>query len=615
MTLGAEARQATGLASSDPSRATVDIFTSPQCTLSATAVARAVAFLGLAADTTVVSAGAGLAARLHCAARSESRAVVISADLLRADEGHLDISTWRRALPSGVRNCLIVDVDTPATHARAGVRARSAPEVDRLVPQRYAITDTARDVMGPLGGVSGLCPDAREIPTFRPDWRACEMPLDVLVAFDGRPVFMRHRSPQHNIYLWVTDQVVDVGMQLAQDEQLDGCYLALLPLLSFLLAAFGTACWHAPEPMGRLTIDDPLLQPRYGFLRYDDLFASLARFDYGLSIAFIPSNHRRSSATLTRRLAGLGSRFSLCVHGCDHTNHEYAYLDEADARALSDLALGRMRLHERRYGLGWDPVMIFPQGQFSAASIPALESAGFLAAVNSTCFPHEDGNARLTLAELLAPAVTAFAGIPVFRRRRSDDWLGFGLDLLLGRPAIVCEHHQFFSDGFARLEATVQKLHSMEPNLRWPSMTDIAMRSCRQRKVDSGFEVVVHGKDFAWRNPDDLPLEVRFLYHDSAHQVFDVEADVDGFTWHRVEGGIAIALELPPRGQIRCRLKRRTHVAPRRVGFGLIYRGNAIVRRRLSEFRDNWISQRPALLSLTQQVARALRATGDSSTE
>jgi hypothetical protein len=44
-----------------------------------------------------------------------------------------------------------------------------------------------------------------------------------------------------------------------------------------------------------LVIDDPLLKPRYGFLKFLPFLRLMQRHDFATSIAFIPWNWRRSA--------------------------------------------------------------------------------------------------------------------------------------------------------------------------------------------------------------------------------------------------------------------------------------------------------------------------------
>ena len=111
-------------------------------------------------------------------------------------------------------------------------------------------------------------------------------------------------------------------------------------------------------------------------------------------------------------------RFSLCLHGCDHTEGEFASTEPRRLNTQLHLATQRMRAHEQRTGLSYDEVMVFPQGKFSTASLALLKCHNYLAAVNSSAVPMDLGEAHgLTIADFLAPAISKYGDFPLFVRR------------------------------------------------------------------------------------------------------------------------------------------------------------------------------------------------------
>ena len=193
--------------------------------------------------------------------------------------------------------------------------------------------------------------------------------------------------------------------------------LQLIPLLAFLRHGFGKTCWHSPESTARFIIDDPLLAEQYGFLDYRALLSSMHREGYGTSIAFIPWNYRRTSSHTASSLFGRRPDLSICIHGCDHTNKEFESADPALLEWKAGLALERMERHQTRTGLPFERVMVFPQGRFSSDAMRALRAADYLAAVNSTCFPADEGRDPLILQAQGIPVRFIVAGL----RRSAED--------------------------------------------------------------------------------------------------------------------------------------------------------------------------------------------------
>jgi hypothetical protein len=593
------------------SRTRLQVLSSEHHASSALRLVRIAHALGVEAELQAVSRGSTLCAALQ--AITHVTAVAVSADLLRTN-GHLDIEAFDAALAPHVRCCLIFDIWGTDAAARAAARATSGPfAIDYSTPRRYAICTSARDVVGPFAGLEGDHYRGSDVPVYRTDTDLDPSPGESIVEVDGRPVFVRRASPRRFTFLWTTHEILDVTSEVESDGDLGNFQLNMVAPLTFLRAAFADTCWHATQPMARLTIDDPLIRPRYGFLRFEDLLESLARLRYGVTLAFIPWNHRRTSPTVAARLACAGATFGLCAHGCDHTNHEFAYVDAPLARTLSTTAASRMLAHQRASGLGWDPVMIFPQGVFSAAAMRGIADAGFLGAVNSTCFPRDKPAIRISLRELMEPAVTRFSGVPMFRRRHPSDKLGLAFDLFIGRPALICEHHEYFRDGFVRPEELVKCLHRMEPGLQWPTLRDIAIRACRQRRSTDGWEVVFYSCEVAWRNPSDVRQTVRFSKHDPEMLVASVRVGENDLPFERVGEAVVFTAEVGPHAEFAARLEcRMTDDSACVSGDSTMYRSKVALRRHLSELRDNWLSQYPALLWLARQFVRALRATGDS---
>jgi hypothetical protein len=249
----------------------------------------------------------------------------------------------------------------------------------------------------------------------------------------------------------------------------------------FLRKAFGVGCWHGCDATARLIIDDPLLSKTYGALDFGVLKASMQRLGYGTSIAFIPWNHWRTSRRSAARLLGPESNLSICIHGCDHTNREFESGAAAVLAKKAALGMRRMEDHRKRIGTPFEDVMVFPQGMFSRAAISALRSANYLAAINSTCFPRDYEQDDLTVTDLLWPAVTRFDGFPLFQRRLPTSPFDSAMDLFLGKPALLVEHHEYFHDGCTAFEEFVAALHRIEPRLSWPSLTTQLTR-CNMRR-------------------------------------------------------------------------------------------------------------------------------------
>ena len=232
-----------------------------------------------------------------------------------------------------------------------------------------------------------------------------------LLTVSLKPTFVHVQGPSswqgghqpRSLFVSTAVEFPDPNQPMAAEEDIDAFYETLVPQLVFVRAVCGEFCWHGALGTARLIIDDPVLRRVYGYLDFARLFESVRRHGYAASVAYIPWNYTRTQKDRAAFFRAAGAQFSLCVHGCDHTNDEYGGPDEAYLSQKSSLAMDRMRRHEARTGMPFEPVMVFPQGRFSTAGLRGLRSSGFLAAINSSRFPVDVDAAPLSLWDFSSP--------------------------------------------------------------------------------------------------------------------------------------------------------------------------------------------------------------------
>jgi hypothetical protein len=134
-------------------------------------------------------------------------------------------------------------------------------------------------------------------------------------------------------------------------------------------------------------------------------------------------------------------RFSLCVHGCDHTKGEFGKTDLNYLCNKVRLATARMLEHEKITGLPFDRIMVFPQGIISNEALEALKMNNYIAAINTVPTP-----------------VNGFisSSFPFFRRYKPEDILA-GTPTNIN-PMFIVLHHDYFKDGYERLINFVEEL-------------------------------------------------------------------------------------------------------------------------------------------------------------
>jgi hypothetical protein len=434
---------------------------------------------------------------------------------------------------------------------------------------------------------------------------------DVILTANERPVFVRLKQGSSAVYL-LAGPLPDVDKPLSQSHGIEEHYAALVPPLIFLRNCFQESCWHAPQSTARLIIDDPGLSKRYGFLDYDMLLRSMQRFRYGTSIAFIPWNGWRTTRKNAARLLYENSRLSICIHGCDHTNREFEAQDTALLDFKSGLAMQRMEAQQRRTGAPFERVMLFPQGRFSTAAIKALSSNHYLAAVNTTAYPVDYSPEDIRVGDFLRPAITRYDGFPVFLRHYPRRIFDFAFDLFVGKPALVVEHHPFFREGYEAVEAVVAQLHSVEPSLTWPSLSEQLTQSCLQRSLPNGStEVLFFTRKFQFENREGRSEHFLLSKHEPDEgAIRGVTVDGVNVPYELENGHLKLEIHARP-GQARTiEIMDRERTRQNRAGLGVVHNAGVLVRRGLSEFRDNTLARNEGLLHIANTIARAFKVTG-----
>jgi hypothetical protein len=430
--------------------------------------------------------------------------------------------------------------------------------------------------------------------------------ITTLISANERPYLARINRGGCEVFLCAGANIADVDAFATPDDLRLDILPSLAPFLMFLKHACAGACWENPHPRATLIIDDPLLRQRYGFLDHEKLLASLESHGFAATIAFIPWNYRRSSPRIAEMFSQHSDRLSICVHGCDHTGAEFGDTNEAVLRNKAGIALERVRLHEQLTGLSAEPIMVFPQGVFSRAALPALQTGGFLAAVNSELFPCDAHQQELKLRDLLSVAIET-DGFPLFGRRYPKSLLGFAVDLFLGKPALIAAHHDNFRCGYSQISSFAGKLKTIEPELRWAPLQQTLESTALYRRTSRTQAQV---RSFTDNLRLSNPYGERVTFHVRRNVGSNIpvrEILVDGLpTRHEIAANcLCVDVTLDAGASTSVKLVRRT--APDTHPMGVArYDVLVAAQRLLSEFRDNYLASNNALLRFSRTAARII---------
>ncbi|MGH7931736.1 MAG: hypothetical protein ACREQN_01070, partial [Candidatus Binataceae bacterium] len=425
-----------------------------------------------------------------------------------------------------------------------------------------------------------------------------------LISVQKRPFLAVTQKRGCEFFLLSSGDMLDLELKLGENGLPPEMFPSLLPMLFFLRRAFGDCCWHNPNPHAALIIDDPTLKPRYGFLSYERLLREMELHGFATTIAFIPWNYRRTSPRTAALFRAHHERLSICIHGCDHTAREFATRDETLLEYKAGTALKRVHRHGETTGVTCDPVMVFPQGLFSARALGALKAQRYLAAVNTTPFAAGQYDGRLTIADLLDVAVTAYQGFPLFIRRYPTEIVPFALDLFLGKPALIVEHHGYFRQGYNRVAAFIDQINALEPRLVWGPLGKALGESALYKRLGpANIAVKFYTDNFVVSNVHDRKIVYRLSRRigasDSVAGVLGSGAPMD---FRAYNGTVEFELELDPGTTTRVEVVGAKNRREPRVKRALGYDVKVAARRFLSEFRDNYVARSPWLLALSRRI-------------
>ena len=134
----------------------------------------------------------------------------------------------------------------------------------------------------------------------------------------------------------------------------------------------------------------------------------------------------------------------------------------------------------------------------------------------------------LTLADLLAPAVSKYKSFPLMMRRYPRKVVDFAFDLFFGKPALIVGHHNYFQEGYNTISKFVTQINSLSNKLQWTNLEDLISNTYLQRRTSQD---IIECKIFANRhilhNPESIWKQYIILKHED-NEVPIKTVSVDG---------------------------------------------------------------------------------------
>jgi hypothetical protein len=409
-------------------------------------------------------------------------------------------------------------------------------------------------------------------------------------------------------FLSACRDTIDIDTPSRKPFDVKKCFCSAVPITMYLKWALADACWKSAETRACLIVDDPLLKPRYGFLRFKRVLELMDEHDFTMSLAFIPWNGRRTDPEVVDLFQRRADRFSLSIHGCDHTASEFAAHSLTQLNAKAKVASERMARLYQRTSLTHDRIMVFPQGEFSAETGRVLKLNGFIAAVNTEVTPSDGLGSDTTIADLWDVAINKYGSFPIFTRRYLTHGVeNFAFDILLGKPCLIVAHHQEFKDDGRDLIELIDRINSLPCQLVWGSLGDVISRSYRTRCEPEGKSIVqMYGNCACVENPTMESRTTEFIKKESDPDcVGAVMVNQKSVGWSCESGDLRFRITIPPKQTAEVSVVYSDKLGQSSYPEDVRYTFKTALRRYLSETRDQYFS-RSTVLSKTAAWMREL---------
>jgi hypothetical protein len=187
-----------------------------------------------------------------------------------------------------------------------------------------------------------------------------------------------------------------------------------------------------------------------------------------------------------------------------------------------------------------------------------------------------------------------YDNFPIFTRRYPLQGVeNFAFDILLGKPCLIVIHHDFFRDQGARLVELVNRLNALNCRLSWGSLGEVVRRSCRQREVSPNLvETEMYGSEMRVENHSEQQRRFSITKRESdISAVKEILVGSRKLPWTFADGRIGFDFELAGGQSTTVRIIFHDYSGDMRCGEHAGYKLKTMLRRYLSEARDNYVSK------------------------
>ncbi|MHA1275066.1 MAG: hypothetical protein ACTSQS_16785 [Promethearchaeota archaeon] len=471
---------------------------------------------------------------------------------------------------------------------------------------RYIVSKFHRDVCKHFSGLE-FGPINNETD-FKFEIEDNNKKLEELIYIDRSPFFIKIVEAYSTLFFIASNNILNINKSIFEFN-VKNFFSQIVPYMMFIKHVFNEYCWHNYNNRACLIIDDPLLKENYGFLNYRKLLSHIEKYNFSTAIAFIPWNYKRTNLKLAKFLKSKSQNFSICIHGCDHTKNEFGALDINELYNKVNLAIKRMKIHEKTTGLKFNKIMIFPQGIFSKNAMITLKANNFMAAINSEATAIDEKN-PLKICDFLEPAILNYSSFPLFIRKYPLEILDFAFDLFLGKPGLIAIHHNDLKDNHQSLLKFIKDINSLYENIEWTNLEKICESSYLQRRENKNSiyiklfcrNVVIencsnYNIKYIIKKYENGEVPINNLKIDGKETQYLIEEERNDNKYLKNKK-VKLSINIHPHGKIRLEINYKKKYQSQMRKNNIFYNIRVIIRRFLSEFRDNYISKNNLLYAL-----------------
>jgi hypothetical protein len=219
-----------------------------------------------------------------------------------------------------------------------------------------------------------------------------------------------------------------------------------------------------------------------------------------------------------------------------------------------------------------------------------------MAAANSEVAPFGDTANQTQVADVWDVAIMKYGTFPIFTRRYLSDGIeNFAFDGLLGKPCIIVAHHELFQGN--DLSDFILRLNSLRWNLRWSTLGKAILRSYSVRRQADGVEVLrMYGGRLVFENSGTEPRELIVVKKEGdPNALAAVTVNGEPVDWTCDAGCLKFRIQMSPGSTAEIAVQYTDRLGASVGRESLSYAFKASLRRYLSEFRDNYVSQNRVL--------------------